>query len=156
MTVLSQGTLSGVYLSLKGRNTWLKIHAWWSDKLYAIRSTLIIKHKQFLECFVETTNCLPNTACYKYFTLFNCFFIVWNWVFLTHWIKLIGHIFHSFSIAKNKNLWNLWLFPSDDKAINLLMSDSKELFSCIFSCTLIFSCKLNIPMRNQGFKANWL
>ena len=138
MTALNQGTLSGFYLSLKGRNAWLKIHAWWSDELYAVRSTLIIKHKQFLEHFVETTNFSPNIDCYKYFTTFNCFFIVWNWVFLTHWIKLICHIFHSFSIANNKNLWNLWLFPSDDKAIiltivspvvasNLLMPGSKEL-----------------------------
>ena len=48
MTALNQGTLSGFYLSLKGRNAWLKIHAGWSDELYAIRSTLITKHKLFL------------------------------------------------------------------------------------------------------------
>ena len=89
----------------------VKIHAWWSNELYAIKSTLIIKQKQLLKYFVETTNVSPNTDYYKYFNTFNCFFIVWNWVLQTDQIKRICHILHSFSIANNKNLW---LVPSDD------------------------------------------
>ena len=77
MEAINQGTLLGFCLSLKG-NAWLKIHAWWSDELYAIRSTLSINHKHFLEHFLETTNFSPNTDCYKHFTTFNCFYIVWN------------------------------------------------------------------------------
>ena len=39
-------------------------------------SSIIDKKKQVLKQFVETTNISPNTDYCKYFTTFNCFFIV--------------------------------------------------------------------------------
>ena len=74
MTALNQGTYiikrSGLYLSWKGKKCLTKFM-----QNYAIKSTLIIKQKQFLEHFVETTNVSPNADYCKHFTIFNCFFI---------------------------------------------------------------------------------